>query len=108
MTRAVKEKVKKKAKRSMETVIKNVEALNRAPLKTKPPKKSKYMIAAEFIKENSGQYTKGEIVKLLHEKHSITPGTGSTVFSAFMNDKYKPSWLKETMTVDSEGKVHLE
>ena len=107
MKKAVKEKSKKKVKKeSKKTVLARVTKLNRGPLKEKA--KTKYQIAAQFIKENTGQYTKGEIVKLLHEKHGIVPGTGSTVFSAFINEKYKPQWLKETMTVDSAGKVHLE
>ena len=85
--------------------LNRVTKLNRAPLKEKP--KTRYEIAAQFIKENSGKYSRTEIIKLLHEKHGITPGTGGTVFSAFMNDKYKPQWLKEEMTI-KEGKVFLE
>ena len=106
MKKAVKEKSKKKVKKeSKKTVLGRVREINRAELKEKP---TKYRIAYNFIKENSGQYTRGEIVTLLHEKHGITPGTGSTVFSAFMNKKYKPSWATLEMTVDSKGKVYLK
>ena len=105
--KAKKEAPKKKVKKEpMKKVLARVTAINKADLKEKP--KTKYQLAAHFIKENSGKYSKKEIVELLQEKHGIVPGTGSTIFCAFMNDKYKPGWLRERMTVDKKGRVHLE
>ena len=100
---------KKKGTTVKKATLNRVTKLNRAPLKTQPKNKTQYMVMAEWVKKHSGQYSKKEIIEHLEKPpYSITPGTSSTTFCQFMNKRYKPDWAKLEMTIDKEGRVHLE
>ena len=94
MTKKISEKVKKKVKKkSKKTVLARVAKINRAELKVIPKEKTKYEIAYDFIKENSGKFTRKEIIEHFEKQlYSITRGTSSTTFCQFMNEKYRPAW----------------
>lgn len=119
MNKSTAKKVKKKATKKTQpkkgrktgttvkkAVLNRVTAMNKGPLQTPPQRKTKYQICAQFIKENSGKYSKAEIVSILEKEYGICKGTGSTCFCEFMNPRYKPQWLEEEMWIDG-GKVYL-
>ena len=100
--------MKKKKKEPKGKVIERVTKINRAELNVIPKQKTKYEVAYEFIKENSGKFSRKEIIEHLEKPpYNITKGTSSTTFCQFMNKKYRPAWAELNMTI-KEGKVFLE
>jgi len=96
-------------KQHKEKILKTVEELNRGEIKEKPAKErkpSKYQIAAQYIREHSGQFSRKELIENL-EREGICAGTSGAFLSDAKNQKYKPSWLSEDL-VEREGKIYLE
>jgi hypothetical protein len=67
-----------------------------APKATKEKKISKVELMVNWIRKNSGKYTKKEIVEKLGLELGIVPGTAGTIFSYCQNEKFHPEFWKAT------------